>query len=146
MLRTGTPVQRNEPKLRYGPRLHHHALVPEPDQATSPDEFGKVLKVHSEQDTPLNLELGEELLSYVWKSVLAYMETKRHEFDEEHTCYEGVSDPDSATACPHLDDDAARVDVRVSNNLGPAYDHLQREYHSQVTIFREEDLQDSSSL
>ncbi|RKU40635.1 hypothetical protein DL546_001731 [Coniochaeta pulveracea] len=105
-------------------------------------EFGKVLKVHSEQDTPLNLELGEELLSYVWKSVLAYMETKRHEFDEEHTCYEGVSDPDSATACPHLDDDAARVDVRVSNNLGPAYDHLQREYHSQVTIFREEDLQD----
>lgn len=105
-------------------------------------QFGKVVRINSEQNAPLNLYLAEELLWQILQSVQISLDAKKREFDDEHQQCEGFDGTEGTTACPHLDDDAVHIDLRISNNLGPSYDHLQWQFRSKLTIFRDDNLQD----
>ncbi|KAJ4394677.1 hypothetical protein N0V93_003896 [Gnomoniopsis smithogilvyi] len=94
----------------------------------------KTLRVDSGQNTPLNLGLGEDLLWQAQRALQDVLDQKKSSFDLEHAnCdgFDGVPDCD----CQHFDEDALDVGLRVINNLGPVYDHLQRSSQSRLRLF-----------
>lgn len=94
----------------------------------------KTLRVDSGQNTPLNLGLGEDLLWQAYRSLQDVLDQKKSSFDLEHAnCdgFDGIPDGD----CQHFDENALDVGLRVINNLGPVYDHLQRSTQSRLRLF-----------
>lgn len=94
----------------------------------------KTLKVDSEQNTPLNLGLSEDLLWQAHRFLQDVLDQKKSSFDIKHaTCdgFDGLPDCD----CQHFDEDALDVSLRVINNLGPIYDHLHRSIQSRLRLF-----------
>lgn len=94
----------------------------------------KTLRVDSEQNTPLNLGLGEDLLWQAQRFLQDVLDQKKNSFDLEHAdCdgFDGLPDCD----CQHFDEDALNVGLRVINNLGPIYDHLHRSTQSRLRLF-----------
>lgn len=94
----------------------------------------KTLKVDSEQNTPLNLGLGEDLLWQAHRFMQDVLDQRKRSFDLEHAdCdgFDGLPDCD----CQHFDEDALDVGLRVINNLGPIYDHLHRSTQSRLRLF-----------
>ncbi|KAJ4420034.1 hypothetical protein N0V82_004606 [Gnomoniopsis sp. IMI 355080] len=94
----------------------------------------KTLRVDSGQNTPLNLGLGEDLLWQAYRSLQDLLDQKKSSFDFDHaSCdgFDGTPDCD----CQHFDENAIDVRLRVINNLGPVYDHLQRSTQSRLRLF-----------
>lgn len=94
----------------------------------------KTLRIDSGQSTPLNLGLGEDLLWQAHRSLQDVLDQKKSSFDLEHAnCdgFDGIPDCD----CQHFDETALDVGLRVINNLGPVYDHLQRHTQSRLRLF-----------
>lgn len=94
----------------------------------------KTLKVDSEQNTPLNLGLGEDILWQAHKLLMDVLDQKKSSIDQQHADCDGLDGlPDCD--CQHFDEDALNVGLRVINNLGPIYDHLHRSTQSRLRLF-----------
>jgi hypothetical protein len=105
--------------------------------------YAKVLKIKSRQNSPLNVFLSEDLLWQSLQSIHSAMASKKKEFDEKHGKCEGL---EGAYACQHYDDEAVYVGLRISNNLGPLFNHLQREFRSRLRLFTALDSKDCEAF
>lgn len=104
-------------------------------------EIRKTLRVNSKQNTPLNLGLAEDLLWQAHRCLQDVLDQKKSSFDLEHAdCdgFDGLPDCD----CQHYDENALDIGLRVVNNLGPLYDHLQRSTQSRLRLFTHSTGQD----
>ncbi|KAK1769599.1 hypothetical protein QBC33DRAFT_327373 [Phialemonium atrogriseum] len=105
--------------------------------------FSKVLKINSRQSSPLNLMLSEDLLWQSFQSVDSALGSKKRQFDEQHESCGGLEGP---SACQHFDDEGLHLALRVTNNLGPSYDHLHRDIRSKLVLFHDKDGQDCQTF
>ncbi|KAK0748143.1 hypothetical protein B0T21DRAFT_389077 [Apiosordaria backusii] len=97
----------------------------------------KSITLNSTQDAPLTLFMSEDLL---WKGVQAIntaLDAKKREFDDhlsqvqdgQHSCH-----------------GALEIDFRISNNLGPSYDHIHRDIKSSLVLFFDPEARDCTSF
>ncbi|KAK4251861.1 hypothetical protein C7999DRAFT_10542 [Corynascus novoguineensis] len=101
--------------------------------------FERRIKVTSQQTAPLTLFMSEDLL---WKALQFAnhgLDSKKNEFDEH---LRGCTLPESA----HSEDDKFELDLRVANNLGPAYNHVQRSIKSRIALFRDPEARDCEAF
>ncbi|KAK4170242.1 hypothetical protein QBC43DRAFT_197454, partial [Cladorrhinum sp. PSN259] len=93
----------------------------------------KALRVNSTQAAPLTLLMSEDLL---WKGLQAInyeLDARKKEFDDH--CSRRVD-------THHSSDGAVEIDLTISNNLGPAYNHAHRTVQSRFNLFRHPDGRD----
>lgn len=109
--------------------------------ARHPPEFRRTLRVDSQQNTPLNLGLGEDLLWQAYRSVQDVLDQKKRSFDLEHANCDGF-DGEPDCDCQHFDEDALDVGLRILNNLGPMFEHLHRSVQSKLRLFTHSGGQD----
>ena len=99
-------------------------------------EWKRTLRLDSRQNTPLNLTGGENLLWQASSLVMTALDSRKKAFDQEHQACEGL---DGNVNCQHFEQNAVEIDLRITNNLGPAYDHLQRSIKTKLGLFRHPD-------
>ncbi|KAL2259466.1 hypothetical protein VTK26DRAFT_6848 [Humicola hyalothermophila] len=97
--------------------------------------FERRLKMTSTQTTPLTRLMSEDLL---WKALQAVnhgLDLRKREWEDNHP------KEHHALHDPHPDGDALEIDLRVSNNLGPAHD-MQRNIKTSLALFRHSEAED----
>lgn len=102
-------------------------------QRRRPPEWKHTLEVESEQTSPLNLAVAEALFanaSYALEGALRY---RRISVEERHRQSCGFI----AANCPHYEEDATSICLRVINNLGPQFQHLEKETTSKLVLITE---------
>ncbi|KAK4039252.1 hypothetical protein C8A01DRAFT_16738 [Parachaetomium inaequale] len=92
--------------------------------------FERRIRVTSAQTTPLTLFMSEDMLWKALQFANQGLDSKKREFDE-HLRDRRAPDP------AHPEDDTLELSLRVSNNLGPAYSHVQRNIKSKLALFRD---------
>ncbi|KAL2199294.1 hypothetical protein P885DRAFT_31450 [Corynascus similis CBS 632.67] len=101
--------------------------------------FERRIKVTSQQTAPLTLFMSEDLLWKALQFANQGLDSKKNEFDEY---FRGHTLPESA----HSEDDKFELDLRVANNLGPAYNHVQRSIKSRIALFRDPEARDCDAF
>ncbi|SPQ18248.1 61d090ca-5509-40ea-aece-d615eb1b6ba8 [Thermothielavioides terrestris] len=92
--------------------------------------FEKRIKVDSAQTTPLTLFMSEDMLRTALQAVNQLLDSKKRELDDRLGRQLGADGRRS-------DGDLLKMDLRISNNLGPAYSHLHRTIESKLALFRD---------
>ncbi|ROW11018.1 hypothetical protein VMCG_01215 [Cytospora schulzeri] len=111
------------------------------DASRRQPDIRRILKVDSTQTAPLNLSLAEDLSWQAYRAVEDVLDSRKHAFDMEHAGCEAVDGvPDCG--CQHFVEDALKVELRSTNNLGPTYDHLCRNIQSRLRLFKHPTGQD----
>lgn len=90
----------------------------------------RTIRIDSSQISPLNLDLGEDLLWHAYRCVQDVLDVKKNSFDELHADCDELDDQ-----CQHYEKDALSLELTVANNLGPVYDHLRRSIQSDICLF-----------
>ncbi|KAL2139999.1 hypothetical protein VTI28DRAFT_4429 [Corynascus sepedonium] len=101
--------------------------------------FERRIKVTSQQTAPLTLFMSEDLLWKALQFANQGLDSKKNEFDEH---FRGHTLPESA----HSEDDKFELDLRVANNLGPVYNHVQRSIKSRIALFRDPEARDCEAF
>lgn len=111
------------------------------DTSRPQPDIKRILKVDSTQTAPLNLSLAEDLSWQAYRAVENALDLRKHAFDMEHASCDAVDGvPDCG--CQHFVQDALKVDLRSVNNLGPTYEHLDRDIQSRLRLFKHPTGQD----
>ncbi|KAK4461854.1 hypothetical protein QBC42DRAFT_226333, partial [Cladorrhinum samala] len=87
----------------------------------------KSIRVNSTQAAPLTLSMSEDLLRKGLQVVNHELDTRKKEVDGRFSWRKGARNSCSG---------AVELDLRISNSLGPAYNHLHRSIQSNVILFR----------
>lgn len=98
--------------------------------------FERRLRVSSTQTSPLTLFASEDLLWKALEAVSQGLDAKKRELDNH------VREEDCRVSNLQFDDDALEIDLRISNNLGPAFKHVHRNINSKLALFRDPDAAD----
>ncbi|KAK9425114.1 hypothetical protein SUNI508_03254 [Seiridium unicorne] len=107
-----------------------------------PPEWHKTLDIDSQQTTPLNLAVAEALFSNASHVLEAALRLERRATEERHRHSCGFISP----SCPHYEEDATNISLRVTNNLGPQFDHLHRTIASKLVLFRDVNSKDTADF
>lgn len=117
-------------------------VVKSNNPARAQSNITRTVRVDSAQISPLNLGLGEDLLSQAYRCVQDVLDAKKNTFDELHTdCDDGFGGH-----CRHHGKGALSLELDVVNNLGPAYDHLHRSIQSDFGLFGDAEGQDCNEF
>ncbi|KAI0126005.1 hypothetical protein BJ170DRAFT_685248 [Xylariales sp. AK1849] len=103
-----------------------------------PPEWQKTIEMKSDQTTPLDLAVAESLFSDASYALEDALRVRRKKLEEEHRrdCeFVGGS-------CRHYEEDATEIKLRVMNNLGPQFSHLERSIHNQLILFSDPEAQE----
>ena len=65
-----------------------------------------MLKVNSDQPSPLNLILGEDLLWQSFQSIHSALDSRKCQFDDDHARCEAL---EGTITCRHFDDEALHL-------------------------------------
>ncbi|KAK0746115.1 hypothetical protein B0T18DRAFT_143968 [Schizothecium vesticola] len=94
--------------------------------------FAKTVRVNSEQAAPLTVFASEDVLWRGLQVINQGLERRKQELDSHiRSC--------RSSHCQHSDDKSVFVELRVTNNLGPVYPHVQRTVESKLLLFRDPD-------
>jgi hypothetical protein len=96
--------------------------------------FERRIRVNSTQPAPLTLFLSEDMLGKALQFTNQALDSKKRELDDELR--------DHGAFTPNPEDDTLEIGLRVSNNLGPVYSHVQRSIKSKLALFRDQDAID----
>ncbi|KAF3012404.1 hypothetical protein E8E14_010298 [Neopestalotiopsis sp. 37M] len=99
-------------------------------QRRRPPEWHQNLEVDSEQTSPLNLAVAEALFANASHAVEGALLHRRRAVEERHRQSCGFI----AAHCPHYEEDATRLNLRITNNLGPQFEHLQKVMASKLVL------------
>lgn len=102
-------------------------------------DWVKALKLNSKQSTPLNLAVAEALFFDASYEVETAFRTRRGAVEDRHRSSCGLA----GGSCPHYDDKATEITLKMSNNIGPEFTHLERTIHSNLGLFAHADNKDS---
>lgn len=108
-------------------------------QRRKPPEWQKTLEIESNQTTPLNLAVAEALFSNASYALEEVTMLKRRTIEERHRQSCGFI----TSTCQHYEEGASEISMRVANNLGPQFDHLQRTITSKILLFGNMDSKES---
>lgn len=97
-----------------------------------PREWQKVLEINSNQATPLDAILGEELFFETSYAVEGILRAARKAFVQRHL---DCSTSRRCARCRPHDGDGLELKLTVTNNLGPKFEHLIRSIRSNVGGF-----------
>lgn len=100
------------------------------NSARAQSSITRAVRIDSAQTSPLNLGLGEDLLWQAYKCVQNVLDATKDRFDTLH-----ANCDDYSGHCQHHEKDALSLELKVANNLGPVYDHLQRSIQSKLCLF-----------
>jgi hypothetical protein len=117
-------------------------IISSRSQRRKPPEWQKILEVESKQTTPLNLSVAEALFSNASYTLEAALRLKRKTIEERHRRLCGSI----SASCQHYEEDATNVSLRVTNNLGPQFDHLQRTIVSKLALLGNAEAKDVVDL
>ncbi|KAK4454642.1 hypothetical protein QBC34DRAFT_392254 [Podospora aff. communis PSN243] len=90
--------------------------------------FAKQVQITSEQTAPLTLFLSEDMLWLGMQAVNHQLEPKKQDFDTHLGSCRGGE-------CHHSDEESLRVELRVTNNLGPVHNDMCRTVQSKLALF-----------
>jgi hypothetical protein len=96
--------------------------------------FERRIRVNSTQPAPLTLFLSEDMLGKALQLINQTLDSKERELDDE------LRDPRVFNLNP--ENDTLEIGLRVSNNLGPVYSHVQRSIKGKRALFRDQDAID----
>ncbi|KAK1834798.1 hypothetical protein QBC39DRAFT_251575, partial [Podospora conica] len=97
--------------------------------------FAKTVKINSEQAAPLTVFASEDVLWRGLQAINQGLERRKQELDGHiRNC--------RSSHCQHSDDKSLLVELRVTNNLGPVYSHVNRTVESKLLVFRDPDSRD----
>ncbi|KAK3906798.1 hypothetical protein C8A05DRAFT_11489, partial [Staphylotrichum tortipilum] len=102
--------------------------------------YERRITVNSTQTSPLTLFMSEDML---WKALQAInlgLDAKKREYDAQ---VRGRSMFDNGQ---HFGGDTLEIDLKISNNLGPLFDHVHRNIKSQLALFRDADASDCDNF
>ncbi|EFX01619.1 pt repeat family protein [Grosmannia clavigera kw1407] len=105
-------------------------------------EWKRNITLQSLQTAPLNLPLAEDLLWRSFDSVNNALEGRRAVFFHENAAEDLRDGVDNLS----FDEDALDIELRISNNLGPDYDHLTRSIRSKLGLFQHPDARDCNDF
>ena len=94
-------------------------------------KWTKEIRVTSNQTSPLTLVLAEALFSDASHALEGALRSRRQVVQERH--FKKCA-PDGSP-CHHHRDDAVEVTLKVTNDLGPEFEHLQRTLKSKIVLF-----------
>lgn len=94
-------------------------------------KWTKEIRISSNQTSPLTLTLAEALFSDASYALEGALRSRRQVIQERH--YRKCA-PDGSP-CHHHRDDAVEVNLKVTNDLGPQFEHLQRSLKSKMVLF-----------
>jgi hypothetical protein len=90
--------------------------------------FAKEVQITSGQTAPLTLFLSEDMLWQGLQAINRQLEPKRQDFDTHLGRCPGGD-------CHHSDAESLRVELRVTNNLGPIHNDMRRTIQSKLALF-----------
>ncbi|KAK0632856.1 hypothetical protein B0T14DRAFT_505281 [Immersiella caudata] len=90
--------------------------------------FVREVRVNSEQTAPLTLFLSEHILWQGLQAANRQLEPKKRDFDTHLGRCPG-------SGCHHSDEESLKVELRITNNLGPVHDDMSRTVHSKLALF-----------
>ncbi|ORY66377.1 uncharacterized protein BCR38DRAFT_484010 [Pseudomassariella vexata] len=102
-----------------------------------PPEWQKTIQIRSFQTTPLNLEVAETLFSDSSYSLEGALRARRRTVQDQHRQCRLIGG-----SCQHYEDDAVEIVLRVTNNLGPQFNHLERTVRTKVALLGQPEAQD----
>ena len=92
--------------------------------------FKRVVKVNSKQATPLTAEMGRDLLAHGAEAINRSLGLRKQKLEiHAQQC--------TSMTCQHRDSTALNVDIRISNQLGPSHNNLQRSIRSSLSLFHD---------
>lgn len=95
----------------------------------------KRLKVTSTQTTPLTSFISEDLLWKAWQAINRGLDLRKQDLEDHLREHRTLDDPRSGG-------DEVEINLGVSNNLGPAYGHVQRNVKINLALFRHPEATD----
>ncbi len=102
--------------------------------------YERRITVNSTQTSPLTLFMSEDMLWKALQAINSGLDAKKREYDDQ---VHGRSMLDNGQ---YFGDDTLEVDLKISNNLGPLFDHVHRNIKSQLALFRDPDAGDCDSF
>ncbi len=102
-------------------------------------EWRRVLRINSQQSTPLNLTLAEDMLWKASKALNQAIDARKQLLDEQHHRCQSSR---NIHGCDHILGDAVDVFFRIRNSLGPDFDHLIQRLRSRYVLFSDANGQD----
>ncbi|KAK0657632.1 hypothetical protein B0T16DRAFT_402197 [Cercophora newfieldiana] len=90
--------------------------------------FAKEVRIGSEQTAPLTLFMSEDMLWQGLQAANKGLEPKKQEFDAHLSSCPGGD-------CHHSDEESLRIELRITNNLGPIHDDIRRTVQSKLALF-----------
>lgn len=94
-------------------------------------KWTKEIRVTSNQTSPLTLTLAEALFSDASYALEGAIRSRRQVVQERH--YKKCAP--NGSPCHHHRDDAVEVNLKVTNDLGPEFEHLERSFQSKMVLF-----------
>ncbi|KAK3397470.1 hypothetical protein B0T20DRAFT_479672 [Sordaria brevicollis] len=92
--------------------------------------FKRVVKVYSKQPTPLTAELGRDLLAHGAEAINRSLGLRKQKLEiHAQQC--------TSMTCQHRDSTALNIDMRISNQMGPSHNNLQRSIRSSLSLFHD---------
>lgn len=88
------------------------------------------VKVDSQQPSPLNLQLGENLMSQVTTILRQTVKGRENRFAEIHQHCDSL---EGTSGCRHFEEAAFDLVAKIRNNLGPDYPH----FSTRIQTFRQ---------
>ncbi|KAH8201130.1 hypothetical protein TruAng_004680 [Truncatella angustata] len=111
-------------------------------QRRKPPEGVRTIEIESNQTTPLNLAVAEALFSNASYALEAALRQKRRTVEDRHRQTCGFISP----ICQHYEENATSMELRVTNNLGPQFDHLHRTVAGKLVLFSDIDSHESTDF
>lgn len=110
-------------------------------QRRKPLEWRKTIEVNSSQAAPLNLATAEGLFADASCAVDSALRCRMRTIQTRHgdCTYVGGS-------CPHYHEKATKLHIRVRNNIGPEFDHLERTIDSKAVLLADPEGQESTDF
>ncbi|KAK4128743.1 hypothetical protein N657DRAFT_629790 [Parathielavia appendiculata] len=97
--------------------------------------YERRININSTQSAPLTLFLSEDMISKALHFINQGLDSRKREFDDHFQ-------DQRAFDLPTVEDDTLKIGLKVFNNLGPAYDHVQRSLRSKLVLFRDQNAID----
>lgn len=92
--------------------------------------FKRVVKVYSKQPTPLTAEMGRDLLAHGAEAINRSLGLRKQKLEiHAQQC--------TSMTCQHRDSTALNIDLRMSNQMGPSHNNLQRSIRSSLSLFHD---------
>ncbi|KAK4105540.1 hypothetical protein N658DRAFT_416055 [Parathielavia hyrcaniae] len=97
--------------------------------------YERRIQIDSKQTAPLPRFLSEDVLSKALHSINQGLDSKKREFDDHLQDHRAPEPPDAQG-------DGLEIELKVINNLGPAYNLVQKSIKTHLVLFRDQDAVD----